>query len=313
MLFKPLGIKEMDWEVDPRNINTGGWGLRIKTEDMAKFGQLYLQKGRWNNKQLLSPAWIEEATTASILQAPDLPKAARDTNDWQQGYCYQFWRCRNNAFRGDGAYGQFIVVMPDQDAVVVITAETQKIQAELNLVWKYLLPAIKNDKLPINSVLSTNLKQKLASLALPLPGKGADSSFVSRFSDKTFTFSPNARRLESISLQFNTDTCHVTMRIDNVDYLYTFGASKWITGETSRTGPNLLSRAKAHFAGLPPSKVAGCYGWKDANTLVLELRYIESPHKETIICRFEQNNIAVEIKNSNAFSNNQVLLEGKKM
>jgi CubicO group peptidase (beta-lactamase class C family) len=312
-LFEPLGIKGMDWEVDPLNVNTGGWGLRIKTEDMAKFGQFYLQKGQWNSKQLLSSEWVQEATTFKIQQSPELPQAARDTNDWLQGYCYQFWRCRNNAFRGDGAYGQFIVVMPDQDVVVVITAETQKMQDELNLVWKYLFPAIQNDKLPINNILSTNLKQRLASLALPLPENRADSSFVSVISDKTFAFIPNTRYLESILLKFNTDTCHLTMKIDNINYHFTFGAGKWITGETTKPGPNLLSRAKAHFAGLPPPKVAGCYGWKDSNTLELVLRYIESPHKETITCRFDQNKIAIDIKNSNSPSNNQNLLEGKQV
>ena len=62
-LFAPLGIEGMDWEVSPKNINTGGWGLRLKTEDLAKFGQFYLQKGKWNDKQLLPEKWINESTT----------------------------------------------------------------------------------------------------------------------------------------------------------------------------------------------------------------------------------------------------------
>ncbi|HXB44686.1 MAG TPA: serine hydrolase, partial [Puia sp.] len=70
-LFVPLQIQGVDWEVDPRGINTGGWGLRIKTEDMAKFGQLYLNKGNWNGKQILPRAWVEEATTIKIEQQPD--------------------------------------------------------------------------------------------------------------------------------------------------------------------------------------------------------------------------------------------------
>ena len=140
-LFEPLGIQGMDWEVDPMGINTGGWGLRVKTEDLAKFGQLYLQKGMWNGKQIIPADWIEEATTAKIMQDPDAPQSRKDSSDWLQGYCYQFWRCRNNAYRGDGAYGQFIIVMPEKDAVVAITAETSDMQDEINLVWKFLLPA----------------------------------------------------------------------------------------------------------------------------------------------------------------------------
>ena len=142
-LFQTLAIEGMDWEVDPRGINTGGWGLRLKTEDMAKFGQLFLQKGKWNGKQILPAEWVEEATTKKIDQNPDASQAARDSSEWLQGYCYQMWRCRHNAFRADGAYGQYIIVMPDQNAVIAITAETTDMQDEINLVWKYLLPAIK--------------------------------------------------------------------------------------------------------------------------------------------------------------------------
>ncbi len=100
------------------------------------------------------------------------------------------------------------------------------------------------------------------------------------------------------------------MKIDKIDYTLTFGAGKWITGTTTKPGPNLLN-AKAHFVGLPSSKVVGCYSWIDFNTLELVLRYIESPHRETIICKFDQKKILVDIQQSNSPSNNQALLEGE--
>src|SRR5436305_1392324 len=123
-LFQPLGITGIDWETDPKGINTGGWGLRLKTEDIAKFGQLFLQKGKWNGKQLLPVGWVEEASTVKIIQHPSYSQAKRDSSDWEQGYCYQMWCCRNNAYRGDGAFGQYAIVMPDKDAVIAITSET---------------------------------------------------------------------------------------------------------------------------------------------------------------------------------------------
>src|ERR1700754_574276 len=101
-LFDPLAIKGIDWEINKQGINTGGWGLRVKTEDMAKLGQLYLQKGVWNGKQVLPKEWVEEATTFKIDQAPGVAQSKRDSSDWMQGYFYQFWRCRHNAFRADG-------------------------------------------------------------------------------------------------------------------------------------------------------------------------------------------------------------------
>jgi CubicO group peptidase (beta-lactamase class C family)/predicted glycoside hydrolase/deacetylase ChbG (UPF0249 family) len=144
-LFRPLGITGAVWDSSPSGVNCGGWGLQIKTEDMAKMGQFFLQKGKWNGEQLLPEAWFDEATKAHITQPPVwFPKDGKPKNsDWVQGYCYQMWRCRYNAFRADGANGQFIIVIPDKDAVVVTTANIQDMQAEINLIWKYLLPAMK--------------------------------------------------------------------------------------------------------------------------------------------------------------------------
>ncbi len=144
-LFRPLGIAGAAWETSPSGINNGGWGLYIKTEDMAKMGQFLLQKGNLNGKQLLPEAWFDEATSVKIRQGPVWisPDTNPDDSDWLQGYCYQLWRCRHNAFRADGAKGQFIIVLPEQDAVIVTTANIDDMQAEINLIWEYLLPALK--------------------------------------------------------------------------------------------------------------------------------------------------------------------------
>jgi hypothetical protein len=298
-LFDPLSITGMDWEVDPGGINTGGWGLRLKTEDMAKFGQLFLQKGKWNGEQLLPASWIEEASTKKIEQAPDAPQAKRDSSDWMQGYCYQMWRCRNYCFRGDGAFGQYIIMMPEKDAVIAITCETADMQAELNLVWDYLLPAIKDEKLAENSDLSGALKQRLAALALPKPASANGLSVVAQISGKTFTLEPNDRHLESVNFNFTDSLCNVTMLVNSAPFTFSFAHDTWAVGETAMFGPNLLVRAKAHFVGIGPSKVAGSFAWKDENTLELVLRYIESPHSETVTCRFDRNKAAFGVRYSN--------------
>ena len=183
-LFDPLGITGMDWEVDPKGINTGGWGLRLKTEDMAKFGQLFLQKGLWNGKQILPASWIEEASSTKIMQNPDAPQAKKDSSDWLQGYCYQMWRCRNNGYRADGANGQYIIVLPEKDVVIAVTAEAPDMQGEINLIWKYLLPAFQPKKLPANSGLLANLKAKEAVLALAIPSKNIVTESESKISGK---------------------------------------------------------------------------------------------------------------------------------
>jgi CubicO group peptidase (beta-lactamase class C family) len=297
-LFAPLGITDVDWEVDPQGRNTGGWGLRIRTEDMAKFGQLYLQKGMWLGKQILPAAWVAEATTASILQSPELPDSVRESSDWLQGYGYQFWRCRHNAFRADGAFGQFIIMMPDQDAVVVITSESADMQGEINLVWQYLLPAMTVRALPGNDEADARLEAQLAGLALPLPEKSATPSLAAAISGRTYSISSNEGDIEALSFRFLGDTCAATMKSAGGDFTIGFAAGKWKCGETTRRGPNLLTGAKAAYVGLPALKIAGAYRWDDEHTLRLVLRYIESPHTETLICRFDGDRISVTIMNS---------------
>jgi CubicO group peptidase (beta-lactamase class C family) len=157
-LFEPLGIENPKWGSSPQGNTEGGWGLEVCTEDIAKFGQLYLQKGQWNGKQLITPEWIAQATSKQVSNGSDPEK------DWDQGYGFQFWRCRHGAFRGDGAHGQFCVVLPELDAVIAITANTRDMQAELNVVWDKLLPAFQDKPLPTDAAAEAKLKEKLANL-----------------------------------------------------------------------------------------------------------------------------------------------------
>ncbi len=140
-LFDPLGIDPPTWDASPQGISIGGYGLYLKTEDIAKFGQLYLKRGQWNGKQLIPANWVDQATSKQVSNGSD------PNRDWDQGYGFQFWRCRHGAYRGDGKDGQFCIVIPDKNAVVVITAQTSDMQAELNVVWDKLLPALSDEPL----------------------------------------------------------------------------------------------------------------------------------------------------------------------
>ncbi len=309
-LFEPLGIGGEDWESSPRGINTGGWGLRIKTEDMAKFGELFLQKGMWRGRQILPAGWVEEASRERIIQNPDKPQSQRDSSDWEQGYCYQMWRCRHGAYRADGAYGQFIIIMPDQDAVVAITAETPDMQDELNLVWKYLLPIIHPGKLPPDKRDEELLQKKLAALSLPKPPETGFPGIEKTISGKRFTIEPNQRNIGNMSFLFTNHQCLLTIKIDTAVYNISFGSDKWKKGETAKPVPGLFTSKSFDLLPFTFSKVAGIYRWTDANTLELTLRYIESPHTETTICHFDQDKISVTIQNSNDFGHRKTVLAG---
>ena len=165
-LFEPLDIQDPLWATSPQGNTLGGWGLFIRTEDIAKFGQLYLQKGRWNGKQLLPISWIDQAT------AKQVSNGSNPSKDWDQGYGFQFWRCRHGAYRGDGANGQFCIILPEQDAVIAITADTRDMQAELNVVWDKLLPAFHPKALKPDQSAEAQLKKTLLNLEVrPSPSK----------------------------------------------------------------------------------------------------------------------------------------------
>jgi CubicO group peptidase (beta-lactamase class C family) len=310
-LFTPLGITDVDWEVDPQGRNTGGWGLRIRTEDMAKFGQLYLQNGMWHGEQLLPAAWVQEATTASILQAPELPDSIRQTSDWLQGYGYQFWRSRHDAFRADGAFGQFIIVMPNEDAVVVITSETADMQSEIDLVWEYLLPALQDGPLPGSREADARLAERLAALALPVPMSAAVPAPDIPVGEATYAVSRNDRGIQSLSFRCSSGPCTVTMVTDDGDVTFAFGDGAWVHNETTRRGPYLVP-ATAAYVGLPPLEVAGAYAWEDERTLRLILRYIESPHTEILVARFEGDGVSLTLNNSLAPGSDGPTVEGRR-
>ena len=148
-LFEPLGIEKPAWEADKYGINAGGWGLSLKTCDMARMGQLLLQKGRWGRKQLIPSDWVEAMSSKHIDCAPAgvrIEDAERicgipnEINDWCQGYCYQMWRGTHGSYRADGAGGQYILVLPEKNAVIIMTSWTGNLQNQMNLVWKLIYP-----------------------------------------------------------------------------------------------------------------------------------------------------------------------------
>jgi CubicO group peptidase (beta-lactamase class C family) len=161
-LFEPLGIKDPQWDASREGYSFGGYGLSLCTEDIAKFGQLYLQKGTWNGRQLIPEKWVEEATSKQVDNDKESHSAIGI--DWIQGYGFQFWRCTHNAFRGDGAHGQLCVVIPDKDAVIAITAYTGNFAGEMDAIWTYLYPAFQSTALPGNASSQAQVAQTTAAL-----------------------------------------------------------------------------------------------------------------------------------------------------
>jgi len=159
-LWMPLGIDKPYWQESPQGINSGGWGLFLHTEDMARFGLCLLNNGNFYGKQVIPEWWVKEMTKKQIDSSPShfnrkeaeaildnqhdslheyFTKAA---GDWLLGYGYQMWLCRDGAVRADGSKGQYIIVIPNKDAVIVTTSYTDNMALELKLIWDYIIPAL---------------------------------------------------------------------------------------------------------------------------------------------------------------------------
>ncbi len=278
-LFEPLGIEGPTWEMSPQGISTGGYGLSVRTEDIAKFGQLYLQKGKWHGKQLVPESWIDEATKLQTSNGSD------PESDWDQGYGYQFWRCRNGAYRGDGAFGQYCIVLPEQDAVVSITSGIGNMQSVLNVVWDKLLPAFHADPLPPADAEAHRLRDRMKSLAIAVPGKlGIPPEGLSG----VYSFSDNPMKLRTVELGNAThDSITLHLNFDGKDQAAEFGIGQW-------------KLTKLSWGAVPEIPVATAATW-EGSTLVTRVCFVETPFIVTARWRFDGDTVVLSQESNVAF------------
>jgi hypothetical protein len=281
-LLTPLGIEQATWETCPRGINTGGWGLSIRTADIACFGQLYLQKGVWQGAQILPEAWVEAASTVQVAN-PNEPNI-----DWRQGYGYQFWRCRHGAYRGDGAFGQYCVIMPEQDAVLAITSGLGDMQPPLNLVWELLLPAMQPTALPEDRPAQAALEHKLAQLALPPQPGRATSPLAAEVSGRTYLFEKSEQDVDAITLDVDQGGSTLTVQDSNGTHEVRAAVGSWLQGTTTLIDGRVYA-------------VAASGAWTSDDTYVIQLCFNETPFCSTLTFRFSADQLTTGWKDNVSF------------
>lgn len=163
-LLEPLGIDTFQWARGPGAVDLGFSGVHTDLDAVARLGQLYLDDGVWDGRRLLPEGWVADASR------PQIANPGEPTVDWQQGYGFQLWMSRHG-YRGDGAFGQYMVVLPEHDAVVAMFSTTTDMQDVLDLFWTHLLPAMAASDGPTvvdSSDADVALAARAASLALPV-------------------------------------------------------------------------------------------------------------------------------------------------
>ncbi len=287
-LFAPLGIESPAWDVNVEGLTLGGYGLRIRTEDIASFGQLHLQRGEWNGRQLLPAAWVDLATSRQMSNG------SNPRSDWEQGYGFQFWRSRHG-YRGDGAFGQFCIVLPEQGLVVAITSGTRDMQRVLDLLWEHLLPLARAQPLPADARGEQALRETLAGLSLRLPRGAATSALAPRLLERTYTAPPNERGLESVRIGASPDAggLELVLRIAGTDRRYPLAHGTWRTGRAPVDAGAL--------AVLPDEPVAGAYAWENDAVLSIKIAAYETPFVLTHRLTFAQDEVVLHTEANVAF------------
>ena len=283
-LFEPLGIERPTWETSPQGVSTGGYGLSIRTEDIARFGQMLLQKGQWQGKQLVPAAWVEEAT------ARQTSNGSNPQSDWEQGYGYQFWRCRHGAYRGDGAFGQFCLVMPEQDAVIAITSGSKDLQGTLDVIWNKLLPAMSPAALPPDESARRRLESALASQKIR-PQEGSASPSASMLG-KRWVLPANERKLEAIALQPGSAGDDVTLvaRVDGVERPLACPRGAWKAG---RWAWGVLAEQPAAASG----------AWTGEGVYSAKICFYETPFTVTLNLKSRGDELLVDFQQNVGFGN----------
>jgi CubicO group peptidase (beta-lactamase class C family) len=259
-LLDPLGIGEVGWATLPPGREQGFSGLFARTEDVAKLGLLYLQRGRWGETQLIPEAYVAQATSRQI-DNPDM-----DNVDWRQGYGFQFWMARHG-YRGDGAFGQFCIVLPEQDVVIATTGGTEAMQAVLDHLWTHLLPGLRDDR-PDDSA-QPELERRLRGLALaPYAGRSGPPRWEDWTSE--FVATPGSA-FTSVELRSADGGLEVTLAEADNAVTFPVGTGRW-----QESSPQ-----DAYGDVIP---VAASGGWADDHTLRVGVVFLETPHRLRITC-----------------------------
>ncbi len=257
-LFEPLGFGDVAGDLNPQGVFTGGWGFLVGVEDLAKLGLLYLNKGLYEGKRVLSERWVELAT---YPHSDNATGRENESPDWRQGYGFQLWRCQHGCYRADGAMGQYCVVFPEQDAVLALMSEIHNMQKILDCAWEHLLPGMNG--------FANALEQELQ--------------------DKRFQKTSRMYDFDTLQLRFMQESLRLTLTEDDEEYSLTAGRGCWLDGFYT------LPLGDRSFIPLfsyreEPVKISATFCWKDASTLEITAVYREFPHRERFVCRFDGEN-----------------------
>jgi len=295
---RPLGMGPLPWDVSPEGVSTGGNGLSCTTEDFLKLGVLHLQKGRWNGQQILSEAWVRDATRGQVAEVwmgsfDGRRYGARDPSgpkpeERREGYGYQWWMSPHGAFHASGLFGQQCIVMPEQDAVLAYTAALAKRDPRLTAhVWAHLFPAL--GAVAAASEAEAALAKRLGGLHLADPDGDVQGPLAAELNGRTYVMAPNADNVARIGFTFGPTEGRFTLEDHRGTHIVAFGLGHGLAGETTVTGHYLHHEYEPGQMRVVASGV-----WTDPKTFRMTWRFVETAFADTVVCRFDGDGVVME-------------------
>ncbi len=261
-LFDHMNITKVNWEESPEGVNTGGWGLHIQSESLAKVGQMWLQGGVWEGKPLISKEWIGQMS-------------AKQADGGDYGYGFQTWQCAYpTAVRADGALGQYVIVVPEKDVVIVLTeASFTNGKPQRGLIWNKFLPALSDEPLPASADYEI-LKKKVSEYQLELPAGKASSNAIKKVEGKKFSIGKNRYDWSEVSFSKGESGLMMTItKTDGTSYSQPLGYKNWCTESIDGLPPYSINPIDWHVGLEGPFYAAGAYGW-EKSLLNVNLHYV---------------------------------------
>lgn len=298
-LFEPMDIKTPYWESDHDGCSAGGWGAFMTLEDMAKFGQCYLQMGKWNGEQLIPEEWIKLAVQPHVKKVPSVFQK-------NMGYGFQFFVLpERHTYSFNGLYGQFVVVFPDYDAVFACTSGCCDEYTFTNTLYKHFPDAFRDVS---ETHGASCLESYIYAAEHPVMQKGLRKPHLEREIDgrnikirgdrayagiigpsTTFMLSKKAGRINDIRFHFGEESVEMTfIEAGSDEQTITAGLSdKFIYSDIKLAGEEFETAAKAT--------------WTDRGELKIRIVPLSSAQERTLSFRFFGDRVYVSAETAPGF------------
>ena len=272
-LFEPLGIHDYWWEKDHAGHELGGFGLHLKTEDLAKFGECLRCNGIWKGEKVIPEDWLKLALSKQVENDYAYPPVRSEN---RQGYGFYFWMCTHNGVRCSGLHGQLCFIQPENELVIAMSNATTGSQIILNNLFKAMYKPAETGK-------------KVYFRIPPLSGK-PNSPFEKDWFNRTYSALENPAGLESLKVRIWKNTLHIQIRQKGKLFAFSAMNGKWQEGKNTLIGYSSFYSADAMSMNPPrpyQQPIFASYAWVTPTTLQVAVRAKDCSSTYNWIIKFD--------------------------